>query len=176
MLEEIKSAVDFLTNILRSRENMNETKSAQFNTTLRNLLSTRFQDHWFPQNPNKGSGYRCIRLNHNMDPLILQAGETLGLNCAFLESTFPPELTIWVDPRDVSFRIGEDGSVGILYQSENFESTSQQLATSDLSPIHHSNKNFSNTIMSCKDQFISALPGLASESLHYKQFAGFVAS
>ncbi|WAR25027.1 BTG1-like protein [Mya arenaria] len=173
MKDEIKSAVDFLTNILRSRDNVNEKQRNEFNTILRNLLSARFQGHWFPQNPMKGSGYRCIRLNHNMDPLILQAGETCGLNCAFLESTFPRELTIWVDPRDVSFRIGEDGSVGILFQSEN---TSSQLATSDLSPIHHSNKNLSSTLMSCKDQFMNALPSLASESLHYKQFAGFVSS
>ena len=180
MKEEIKSAVDFLSNILSSRDDINSTKGKQFNTVLRNLLSARYQDHWFPEKPFKGSGYRCIRLNHNMDPLILEAGRICGLNHAFLESTFPPELTIWVDPMDVSFRIGENGSVGILYQSEpeDIQSVSQssQQETFTHSPIHQGSHHFSSTFMSCKDQFMSALPSLSSDSLHYKQFAGFVSS
>jgi len=180
MKDEINSAVDFLTNILRTREDVNDARTAQFNTTLKNLLTTRYQGHWFPEKAFKGSGYRCIRLNHNMDPLILQAGQMCGLNLQFLEATFPPELTLWVDPRDVSFRIGENGSVGILYQSEKDTSQSPAITqlpqeSSDLS-LHQTNRNFNSTLMSCKDQFMNVLPSIARESVHYKQFAGFVSS
>lgn len=183
MKDEIKSAVDFLTNILRTRDDVNDVQTSQFNSALKNLLTARYQGHWFPEKPFKGSGFRCIRLNHKMDPVILQAGHLCGLNQAFLEATFPPELTLWVDPRDVSFRIGENGSVGILYQAEKdsmqdiTSSQSQQESTqsSDLS-FHQPNRNYNNTLMSCKDQFMSVLPKIASESVHYKQFAGFVSS
>ncbi|KAL4226995.1 Protein btg1 [Mactra antiquata] len=186
MKDEIKSAVDFLTNILRSRGDVNETQTYQFNTTLTNLLLHRYQDHWFPEKPFKGSGYRCIRLNHNMDPLILQAGNMCGLDCAFLESTFPPELTIWVDPLDVSFRIGENGSVGVLYQPTtnndsqvqemeyNLASTVSMQQTSD--SFHQMNKNFNSTLLSCKDQFMNALPSISREAVNYQHFAGFVSS
>lgn len=182
MKEEIKSAVDFLTNILRSRDDINDIKTNQFNSALKNLLIARYQGHWFPEKPFKGSGYRCIRLNHNMDPLILQAGHMCGLNQSFLESTFPPELTLWVDPMDVSFRIGENGSVGILYQSEKdstqeISSSQSHQQSSDLSPHQHQpSRSFNSTFMSCKDQFMSALPSIARESVHYKQFASFVSS
>lgn len=180
MKDEIKSAVDFLTNILRTRDEINEVQTGHFNAALQNLLITRYQGHWFPEKPFKGSGYRCIRLNHNMDPLILQAGRMCGLNQAFLEASFPPELTLWVDPRDVSFRIGENGSVGILYQSEKDSTqdftSSQSQASHDL-PIHHQpSRNFNTSFMSCKDQFMNVLPSIARESVHYKQFAGFVSS
>lgn len=186
MKDEIQSAVDFLTNILRSRDDVNETQTRQFSSTLRTLLSKRYQDHWFPEKPFKGSGYRCIRLNHNMDPLILQAGKMCGLGYSFLESSFPPELTIWVDPHDVSFRIGENGSVGVLYQpsKDNVEHVQENSNQSNLSShqqsvestFHQMNRNFNNTLMSCKDQFMSALPSISREAANYQKFAGFVSS
>ncbi|XP_045164470.1 protein BTG2-like [Mercenaria mercenaria] len=185
MKDEIKSAVDFLTNIIRSGDDVNEAQTRQFNANLTNLLSDRYQDHWFPEKPFKGSGYRCMRLNHNMDPLILQAGNMCGLNQSFLESSLPPELTIWVDPRDVSFRIGENGSVGVLYQttkdSQVQENPSQSTSThmvqqSSDNTFHQMNRNFNNTIMSCKDQFMNVLPSISREAAHYHQFAGFISS
>lgn len=184
MKDEIKSAVDFLTNILRSRDDVNEAQTYQFNTNLTNLLVHRYQDHWFPEKPFKGSGYRCIRLNHNMDPLILKAGNMCGLDCSFLESSFPPELTIWVDPLDVSFRIGENGSVGVLYQSTSTENQVQETQHKSTSisaqqpsdNTYHMNRNFNNTLMSCKDQFMNALPSISREAVNYQQFAGFVSS
>lgn len=193
MKDEIQSAVDFLTNIIRSSDDVNEEQTRQFNANLRNLLSNRYQDHWFTEKPFKGSGYRCIRLNHNMDPLILQAGKMCGLDSTFLESSFPPELTIWVDPRDVSYRIGENGSVGVLYQTTKDsnqetpiqqvqETTSQSTSTymvqqsSDRSAIHQMNRNLNSTFMSCKDQFMNVLPSISREAVHYQQYAGFVSS
>jgi len=187
MKDEIKSAVDFLTNILRSRDDINDTQTYQFNSNLTNLLVHRYQDHWFPEKPFKGSGYRCIRLNHNMDPLILQAGNMCGLDCSFLETSFPPELTIWVDPLDVSFRIGENGSVGVLYEPSNKKDSqvqeTQHSSTSTVSvqqssdnSFHQMNRNFNSTLMSCKDQFISALPSISREAVNYQHFAGFVSS
>ncbi|KAH3819888.1 protein BTG2-like [Dreissena polymorpha] len=183
MKEEIKSAVDFLTNILRSKNEINHDKSSQFNAVLQNILSARYQDHWFPEKPFKGSGFRCIRLNHNVDPLILQAGKICGLNHSILESTFPPELTIWVDPRDVSFRIGENGSVGILYQSENDPSEqyvqqtqAKQQEKCDLLASQSNHRTFSSTFMSCKEQFMNVFPSNLRESVHYQQLAGFIAS
>merc|ERR1711953_939670 len=70
----------------------------------------------FPEKPFKGSGYRCIRINGKMDPVIGQAGEPCGLRSAFLHSTFPSELTMWIDPLEVSYRIGGNGSICVLYE------------------------------------------------------------
>lgn len=186
MKDEIQSAVDFLTNIIRSRDDVNETQTHQFNSNLKNLLSNRYKDHWFPEKPFKGSGYRCIRLNHNMDPLILQAGKMCGLDHSFLESTFPPELTIWVDPRDVSYRIGENGSVGALYEtSKDSQSVPETLSQSTSTymvqesndySFQQMNRNFNSTLMACKDQFMNVLPSIQREAAHYHNFAGFVSS
>ena len=48
--------------------------------------------------------------------MIGEAGETAGLSAKFLHSIFPGELTLWVDPLEVSYRIGENGSICVLYE------------------------------------------------------------
>lgn len=53
-----------------------------------------------------------------MDPLVGQAGQRIGLTIQQLYLLLPSELTLWVDPFEVSYRIGEDGSICVLYQSQ----------------------------------------------------------
>jgi len=51
-----------------------------------------------------------------MDPVIAQAGEACGLEPSVIHATFPSELTMWIDPLEVSYRIGENGSICVLYE------------------------------------------------------------
>lgn len=51
-----------------------------------------------------------------MDPVIAQAGECVDLPARIIHSTFPSEMCIWIDPFEVSYRIGENGSICILYE------------------------------------------------------------
>lgn len=82
------------------------------------VSAEQYKHHWFPDRPCKGSGYRCIRINHKMDPLVWQAGQRIGLTIQQLYLLLPTELTLWVDPFEVSYRIGEDGSICVLYESK----------------------------------------------------------
>ena len=50
-----------------------------------------------------------------MDPLLNKAGAASGVSENELLSFLPSELTVWVDPAEVSYRIGEDGSIGVLF-------------------------------------------------------------
>ena len=186
MKREVKSAVDFLTNILRSGD-VSQNQTELFNSTLIALLCNRYQNHWFPEKPFKGSGFRCIRLNHNLDPLITQAGHMCGLDNSVLVAVFPPELTMWVDPHEVSYRFGENGSVGVLFDSSNqsstnqnqssqeFQLTQQQSSMSDSQQhLKHTTMDNLNSLLSCKEQFLSSLP--ISRDTVNRSFAGFVAS
>ena len=70
----------------------------------------RFKDHWDPTNPNRGSAYRCIRINGcRLDPVVKEAAKVTGLTN--ISEYLPSELTLWIDPSDVSYRFGEDGSI-----------------------------------------------------------------
>ena len=114
---ELQSASNFLVHLIRlGRRNINENQLEKFRQALIEALRRRYRDHWFPEKPFKGSGYRCIRINGKMDPVISQAGESCGLSPQLIHSIFPSELTMWIDPLEVSYRIGENGSICVLYE------------------------------------------------------------
>lgn len=116
---EVNSAADFLMSLLQVRQKipLTESQLQNFRGSLAESLMQRYQRHWYPELPTKGSGYRCIRINGKMDPLVEQAGVAAGLNSRALRKMLPQELTMWIDPDEVSYRIGENGSVCVLYDS-----------------------------------------------------------
>ena len=114
---ELLSAANFLVHLVRlAKRGVSEKTLKKFRESLIEVLRRRYRDHWFPGKPFKGSGYRCIRINGKMDPIIGQAGDKCKLPSAFLHATFPSELTMWIDPLEVSYRIGENGSICVLYE------------------------------------------------------------
>ncbi|KTG02876.1 hypothetical protein cypCar_00042026, partial [Cyprinus carpio] len=118
MIPEVSAAAGFVCRLLRSRGRLSDAQLHVFGDCLAQALSEHYQHHWFPDRPQKGSGYRCIRINHEMDPLIGRAAGRIGLTSGQLFSLLPRELTLWVDPYEVSYRIGEDGSICVLYEAE----------------------------------------------------------
>ncbi|OCT88839.1 hypothetical protein XELAEV_18017469mg [Xenopus laevis] len=153
MKPEIMAAVSFITKFLRTKGLMNDLDLQTFNQSLQDLLADHYKHHWFPEKPTKGSAYRCIRINHKMDPLIGQAADRIGLNSQQMFKLLPSELTLWVDPYEVSYRIGEDGSICVLYES---------VPGSGISP--NSSGSLVESRISCKDEL---LLGRTSPSKRY---------
>ena len=116
---EVQSTSNFLVHLVRlSKRNVSERQLGKFRDSLIEVFRRRYRDHWFPEKPFKGSGFRCIRINSKMDPIIGQAADKCGLSSQFLHQIFHTELSVWVDPREVSYRIGENGNICILYKYE----------------------------------------------------------
>lgn len=82
-------------------------KVEQFRQCLMDALYERFHNHWFPDQPQKGQAYRCIRLNKwdRRDITLQKACLQCGID--YNELQLPVELTLWVDPDEVSCRFGE---------------------------------------------------------------------
>jgi hypothetical protein len=116
MFKEINKAVEIFHRIAFGTKNtttkkLSDTKLAAFISILTNLLKTRYEKNWYPENPDKGSGFRCIRVNGQcVDPTIVESLKLAKIE--FTKELFTTELTVWVDPGVVSVRIGEDGSIG----------------------------------------------------------------
>ena len=129
MKKEVISAVNFLVDLLRvnnSNSLLTEEQLVKFRKNIYECLWLHYKDHWFPDKPMKGSGYRCIRINGKMDPLIIKAGELMGIAVEALRRSFPSELTMWVDPSEVAYRIGENGSICQLYVQKSKGTTQQE--------------------------------------------------
>lgn len=111
MLEEIESAVTFLTRLISKNNEtilpVNEETVGLFRRKLCQLLEEKFRNHWFPEKPIKGQAFRCIRFNENnrRDPIVEKACIECGIDYDSLR--LPLELTLWVDPNEVTCRFGE---------------------------------------------------------------------
>jgi len=191
---ELLSASNFLVHLVRlARRNVPESQLQKFHECLIEVLRRRYRDHWFPEKPFKGSGFRCIRINGKFDQLIGSAGEAAGLSSKFLHSIFPSELTLWIDPLEVSYRIGENGSICVLYEhkdgvTEPWRPTHlphNSKPTSSSSSTQNNNRNRGVIVGSdvvvgspanCKDSL--ALSGLIldGKSVSIEQLAAFVSS
>lgn len=107
MKEEIAAAVLFISKLVEANTNLPGEMVAKFEQRLGELLEERFSNHWHPERPWRGQGYRCLRVNENTrgEPTIEHAARDCGLSYADLR--LPVELTVWVDPEEVCCRFGE---------------------------------------------------------------------
>jgi protein Tob/BTG len=90
--QEVKHAVQWWTTALlqatdtekgRSRMSsrltpFDESVIEKFKTHLHQELSEKFQGHWYPENPQRGSGYRSISFDHRMDPILTKVAKSCG--------------------------------------------------------------------------------------------------
>ncbi|KAK3588865.1 hypothetical protein CHS0354_025842 [Potamilus streckersoni] len=96
MKEEIAAEVVFLSRLIRQNDSIPKEKAEEFSDHLSELLVEKFKNHWYAENPHKGQGYRCIRVNpaEPIDPVLQKAATLCSLNYSDLR--LPTELTVWV--------------------------------------------------------------------------------
>lgn len=121
---EVQQAIKFLRDFLGRNEVINHERIDRFCNRLEKLLAEKYKDHWHPQRPHKGSAFRCLRLSdRHMDPVLATAAKESGVSRYELSRTLPTELTVWIDPFDVSYRIGEEGSICQLFEASRDDSS-----------------------------------------------------
>jgi len=125
---EIQVAVQFLVSFLDEKISSEEVES--FRKELRSLLAKKFEGHWYPEKPAKGSAYRCLSIEENIDTVIVKAAEKVKIDIEMITSNLPKKLDLWIDPSEVSYRIGAHGLVIVIYkEGDDFvNSTSEYLA------------------------------------------------
>ncbi|NWI73643.1 B910 protein, partial [Dryoscopus gambensis] len=107
MKDEIAAAVFFVTKLVKREGKLGKEEVEKFAARLTTVLFEKYKNHWHPDNPWRGQAFRCIRINKQQpwDPLLDQACAESGVD--FTKLGLPEELTVWVDPFEVSCRYGE---------------------------------------------------------------------
>ncbi|XP_074652329.1 protein BTG3-like [Tubulanus polymorphus] len=108
MKGEIAAAVIFITRLIQKNNKLSGKLVKRFSERLSEALSERYANHWYSDEPTKGQGYRCIRINEfePIDPVLQRVAEQCGINYDTL--CLPQELTLWIDPCEVCCRFGEN--------------------------------------------------------------------
>ncbi|KAG2464472.1 TOB2 protein, partial [Polypterus senegalus] len=110
---EIKVALNFIISYLYNK--LPRRRADLFGEELERLLTERYEGHWYPERPLKGSGFRCLHIGEMVDPVVELAARRSGLDTEEVRSNVPQELSVWIDPFEVSYQIGEKGAVKVLY-------------------------------------------------------------
>ncbi|KFM58863.1 Protein Tob2, partial [Stegodyphus mimosarum] len=117
---EIQVALNFFISFLYNK--LPRRRVNQFGEELEKALKQKFEGHWYPEKPFKGSAFRCLKTALPLDPVFEIAAQESGMALADIQENLPEELSIWIDPGEVSYRLGEKGCVKILYsESESSE-------------------------------------------------------
>jgi len=94
---------------------------------LERLCNDRWEGHWHPENPERGSGFRCISVESGrLDPLLREACVRAGAPADAVDSLLLPEFAVWTDPGRVSVRMGSGGPIWPLETFNNVGSPSKQ--------------------------------------------------
>ncbi|CAF3562746.1 unnamed protein product [Rotaria sp. Silwood1] len=114
---EISIALNFLIAYLYNK--LPRRRVNMLGEQMYKYLQIKFQDHWYPERPTKGSAYRSIRISkEKIDKVLINATIDVSLDLQEILDSLPNDLTIWIDPGEVSYRIGEKGPIQILYTDE----------------------------------------------------------
>lgn len=144
MKEEVDSATKFLGDFVAKK--LGSKFAECFKAEMSQLMTVRYRDHWHPQKPQRGSAFRSIAIHYDsIDPLVLEALTRVAGSedeAKAFGRHFPQELTLWVDPMEVSYRIGDHGSIGVVFacpsprrvNSSDSESDSSAASSANSSP------------------------------------------
>jgi len=119
---EVQVALNFVISYLYNK--LPRRRVNLFGEELERALKIKFDGHWYPEKPFKGSAFRCLRVGSPIDPVIEQAAKDSGVEVTDIRENLPEELSVWIDPGEVSYRIGEKGTVKILYNEADTNGTS----------------------------------------------------
>ena len=115
---EVSVALNFVISYLYNK--LPRRRVDMYAEELERLLKERFQGHWYPECPAKGSAFRCVRVSGQDADLIMEKSAQLsGMDIEEIRGYLPKDLSIWIDPCEVSYRIGEKGPVKILYSNRD---------------------------------------------------------
>ena len=119
MKAELQHAVTFLVDTLKDKlPNVSDDQLRTLRTRLTDLLAERYENHWYVDKPLKGSAFRCINIcieDHSIDLALRRAAHDGGISENDIVSVFPNGLALWIDPDDVSGRMGK-GAIFPIYK------------------------------------------------------------
>ena len=122
---EVSVALNFVISYLYNK--LPRRRVDCFGEELEKLLKAKFAGHWYPEKPYKGSAFRCIRATgEQMDPIMELASTASGLDIEEVKDYLPKDLSIWIDPYEVSYRIGEKGVAKVLHSEKQAQQQQQQ--------------------------------------------------
>lgn len=118
---EVRAACDFLGSLLTQQ--LDEPTVARTMARLEAALVARYTGHWFPADPERGSGFRCISSVPGKPDAVIKAAlaaelaSNAAVNTALDLLPGAGSFSIWVDPGFVGMKVGDGHALTPLFGS-----------------------------------------------------------
>ncbi|KAJ2238485.1 hypothetical protein H4R99_000014 [Coemansia sp. RSA 1722] len=129
MQTEIENAANFWLRFIQDSVVPPEKKDA-LRTALIEVLGEKYTGHWHLDQTNVGSGYRSISNWRSLDQVFVHAAQKSNVQVEVLERHLPRDLVLWCDPYNVTYRVGDHGTVFTIYEDKRglLESVKKSMA------------------------------------------------
>uniref|UniRef100_A0A6B2LFX1 Anti-proliferative protein domain-containing protein n=1 Tax=Arcella intermedia TaxID=1963864 RepID=A0A6B2LFX1_9EUKA len=103
---------------------MSKEVAALFEKNLFELLVKKIKDHWFPEKPLKGQGYRAVVLDKygHLDPILDQSAKLSGISNLYSCFSYVESIVMWIDPDEVAVRTywaySQGGKEQVIYKAK----------------------------------------------------------
>uniref|UniRef100_A0A3Q3Q7J5 Anti-proliferative protein domain-containing protein n=1 Tax=Monopterus albus TaxID=43700 RepID=A0A3Q3Q7J5_MONAL len=131
---------------------------------LYNKLPRRRVNIFGEELERQGSGFRCIHVGEKVDPVVEKAAKESGLDIDDVRNNLPQDLSVWIDPFEVSYQIGEKGPVKVLYVDDSNESGASNAGLDLDKEIKNSFNPDAQVFMPINEPVNGASPGSSSPS------------
>merc|ERR1712146_392892 len=89
----------------------NDEARVKLEAELASRMLRKFEGHWHPDTPERGSGYRHISCGAvAADALVTDALE-VAMTGSARKANVPQDVSMWVDPGSVSIKVGSHGAL-----------------------------------------------------------------
>jgi len=99
---EIQVALNFVISHLYNK--LPRRRVNIFGEELEKALKQKFQNHWYPEQPMKGSAYRCLKTGQPLDAVLERAARESNINIQDILENLPVDMAVWIDPGEVRTR------------------------------------------------------------------------
>ncbi|KAF6779498.1 hypothetical protein AHF37_01143 [Paragonimus kellicotti] len=101
MLVEVSVAINYILSHLYTK--LPRRRVDSFGEELERCLHAKFQYNWFPNDPTRGSTFRCINVvGPRVDQLLPEAAAVSGLDWSEIQACLPDGLVLTIDPGHVA--------------------------------------------------------------------------
>ncbi|XP_068605715.1 protein Tob1a [Brachionichthys hirsutus] len=159
---EIQVALNFIISYLYNK--LPRRRVNIFGEELERQLKQKYEGHWYPDKPYKGSGFRCIHVGEKVDPVVEKAAKESGLDIEDVRNNLPQDLSVWIDPFEVSYQIGEKGPIKVLYVDDSNESGASSVSLDLDKEIKNSFNPDAQVFMPITEPVNGPSPGSSSPS------------
>jgi protein Tob/BTG len=118
MLEEVRSAAQWWTDHIMclSESKEDNKKRTQFREHLVRQLVAKYQGHWYPCEPLRGSAYRVILNDIVCDQVLLHAATVAGIDN--IQKRLPQGVIMFVNPSIVKVQFGDEMCFQVVHGEE----------------------------------------------------------